>query len=310
MRRIVFIAALLLAAPAAAQDAVHDALDAYALYQTDISAVLDLAIEDEDAMNTALERVARHDPARVSRGWIAYGALTAAQSPAFVAGVRSRVGSAGRAPVLRQLNRDITYARRRPPGADEAIALILNANAADTSRMSAAGNLYQGVGDAWAVDAPAHDTAARREARNTRLASLARERRALPEDFAPRLHIGALAATPLTDTDAFGGARFWDALAARTSPRPAALRWREANTAITNRMLTLAGLIITNAVASETTRVTAMLDDEHARECLAMQQLQFRQCVSVSNYPNEDAYCLARHGLTQPGACLSIAAAP
>jgi hypothetical protein len=76
-------------------------------------------------------------------------------------------------------------------------------------------------------------------------------------------------------------------------------------------MLTLAALIAIDATQSETTRVNAMLDDAPSRECLAMQQLQFRQCASVAHDPNEDAYCLARHGLTGPGNCFaSIARAP
>ncbi|MBC7769592.1 MAG: hypothetical protein H7124_12495, partial [Phycisphaerales bacterium] len=86
-----------LAAPAGAQTGpLHQALDAYALYQSDVSALLDADIASEAALESALELAARHDPARVSRGWVAYGALAAAQSPAFVRGVRSRVTAAGR----------------------------------------------------------------------------------------------------------------------------------------------------------------------------------------------------------------------
>ena len=47
-----------------------------------------------------------------------------------------------------------------------------------------------------------------------------------------------------------------------------------------------------------------MLDDPPTRTCLAMQQLEFRQCVSVSHTPDEDAFCLARHGLGGVGDCL------
>ena len=76
-------------------------------------------------------------------------------------------------------------------------------------------------------------------------------------------------------------------------------------------MLTLAALIVVEAETQERTRVAAMLDDEPSRECLEMQQLTFRQCASVAHDPNEDAYCLARHGLTGPAACFaSIARTP
>jgi hypothetical protein len=76
-------------------------------------------------------------------------------------------------------------------------------------------------------------------------------------------------------------------------------------------MLTLAALMVVDATQSEAARVNAMLDDAPSRECLAMQQLQFRQCASVAHDPNEDAYCLARHGLAGPGQCFAgIARAP
>src|SRR5687768_9328823 len=132
MRSFVLAAALLFAGAAHAQEPLHRALEPYALFQTDITAMLDADIPDAAAMDAALDRAARHDPARLSQGWLAYGALTAAQSPAWVNGVRSRVRSAGRAAVLRQLRRDMSYARRRPPGSDEATQLVLRAIAADT----------------------------------------------------------------------------------------------------------------------------------------------------------------------------------
>jgi len=310
---ILFLA-LAWSAPAYAQrDPVHEALDAYALYQTDITEMLELQVMGPEDIDAALERAVRHDPARVSQGWIAYGALTAAQSPAFVRGVRSRVTAAGRAPVLRQVRRDITYARRRPPGAGEAIQLILAAGAADGARLATAGARYQEFGDRLEVSAWAHDTAALRDARNTRLRALSQHRRALNPAQAPILHINAASASPLTNAEAFGGARFWDALAARASARPPTTAWRESTVAApsTDRMLTLAALVILNAAPSEPTRVAAMLDDQRTRHCLAMEQLQLRQCASVANYANEDAYCLARHGLTAPGQCFAaIAVAP
>ncbi|PZO49417.1 MAG: hypothetical protein DCF16_14615 [Alphaproteobacteria bacterium] len=65
--------AFLVAAPARAEP-LHDAVDAYALYQNDITALitLDVAANDLDA---ALALALRHDPDRVAQGWLAYGAL-------------------------------------------------------------------------------------------------------------------------------------------------------------------------------------------------------------------------------------------
>ncbi len=289
-----------------AQDPLHRALDAYALYQTDITTMLDADIPDSAAMDAALDRAARHDPERLTQGWLAYGALTAAQSPAWVNGVRSRVRAAGRPAVLRQLRRDWTYARRRPPGADEAVQLILRAFASDNARMNALAVRFQSLGATG-------DTSTWSRRSSGREATLrAPNTRTLAPELLARLRPAPLTAAPLTEAFAFGGTRFWDALGNRTSPTPPNLPWRvvAARQASLDRMLTLAALFVVDATPSETARVTAALTDEPMRQCLAMQQLELRQCASVTSTPNEDAFCIALHGFTEPSGCMQLAAAP
>jgi hypothetical protein len=311
MRLFALLAFFCVAAPAQAQtNPVHDAAIAYANYQSDVTELLVAHVASADDLNAALLRAARHDPGRVARGWIAYGGLAAAQSPAFVRGVRSRVTAASRAAVIRQLRRDMTYARRRPPGSAEALQLILSSAGADGARMSAAAHRYSGIGEAMDVSGWTNTDRGRRDA--ALRASVSAER-AITSQFAARIRIGALAATPLTDAGAFGGTRFWDALAGRASSAPPALPWRlnNARTDIAERMFTIAGLVIVAAEAEESERVAAVLDERRTRECLELEQLQFRQCASVANDSSEDAHCLARHGLSAPGACFAaLAAAP
>jgi hypothetical protein len=310
MRRLaaLTLVLLLVAFPARAQtnEPLFEAVDGYALFQNDVTELLSHQVTDVGELNPALILAARHDPERVSRGWIAYGALIAAQSPAFVAGVRSRVRAAGRAPVIRQLNRNIAYARTRPPGSAEAIQLILASAAADTSRMIAGGHRYTGFGDAFAATAPPADTA-RREVRFNELRLLSATRRSADASWAARVHPAVLVETPLTNVNAFGGRRFWDALGNRQSPTSPAFEWRENSTqsARVNRMLTLAALYIVGATQSETARTSEMLSDRRLTECLEIEQLQLRQCTSVAASANEDAYCIARHGLTAPSSCFA-----
>lgn len=308
MRLFVFFASILFATAASAQqqpaEPLFAAVDAYGVYQDDISAVLDADINSPEALTLALERAARHEPDRLARGWMAYGALTAAQSPAFVAGVRSRVRAASRAAVIRQLQRDVTYARRRPPGAVEAIQLILAANAGDSARLLEAGERYTSFGETlnasgW-IFAPES-----REDRSTRFRSLARERWELRRELAPTLHAGVLTSIPLTTPDVFGGRRFWDALDQRASTPVPLLTRREAQPATLDRMLTLAALYIVSATPQQGARVTELLQSRPLSDCLEMAQLEYRQCASVAHDANEDAYCLARHGLTGPGQCFA-----
>ncbi len=310
MRAALAALMLLCAAPAAA-DPLYEAVDAYALFQTDVSTLATMAVSDQVTMDAALALALRHDPRRVAQGYMAYGALTAAQSPEFVAGVRSRVTAAGRAAVLRQLNRDVTYARRRPPGAENAISYILIAIAGDGVRMTETGDRFTLLADSIAY---APTNTAERDQRSARLRLLSAERRSVDAALSARIHPAVLSSNPITDLGSFGSRSFWDALAGITQPRER-LRYHsrfplvDQRHDMRDRMLTLAGLFIVQAGA--TPRVHEMLDDARLAECLGIEQLELRQCASVSASASEDAHCLAQHGLTQPAACFAeIAEAP
>lgn len=296
---IAALASLVLLHPAlACADTVHDALEDYALYQHDVSVLLDLDVNGAEAINAAVARLSRHNPLRVSRGWIAYGALTAAQSPAFAAGVERSVRSAGRAQVLIQLRGDVTYARREPAGASQAIQLILSAASADSARVAAAGARYDNIARtsraAWITS-------------SDRRVGLIRASTRLTPGMRDRLRVGALAARPMTDVDQFGGRGFWDSLAGReaNAPRARGRREQRGYENVTDRMLTLGALVVAGAADSERSRVSALLDEPLTQQCLDMQRLQLRQCLSVSHDASERAYCLGRHGLTGPGSCFS-----
>jgi hypothetical protein len=295
------------AASAQQPDPLQQAGDAYAAFEIDLSAIAGARVSSPDGMDEVLLSAARRNPAALSRGWLAYAALTAAQSPAFVHGLQARVHAAGRAPVLRQLLRDGAYARRRPAGAQEAVQLVLSTMSADAARLSAAGDQYDRLSDQLQLNAPfAAPDDARRSARDQRLHSA--EIAPLAPEMVQRLHVAPLAAAPITDPSAFGGAHFWDALTGLSPPMPAPtpMPARADRAAIIDRILTLAGLFIIAATPQSNARVDALLDDPISRECLNVQQLEFRQCVSVSHTPDEDAACLARHGLRGVGGCLSF----
>lgn len=301
------IPALLMASPAHAQDQpepISAAFLAYAAFQRDASAIDGAPIESPVLMDAALERMAGHEPMALTRGYLAYGALTAAQSPAFVAGVESRVRAAGRAAVIRQLRSDVTYARRRPPGANEAIGLVLNMAAGDRARLGRIADYYEGVGQHlqtlnWP---PLSD--GDRDARTLRLHALA----ATPPST-EGLALSLAAAGAQTDPSRrIGGRHFWDdpdlSFAGETpAPTP-----READHYVVDRMLTLGALFIVGASTEEAERAGALMQDEATYVCLNMAQLHFRQCASVTHGADEDALCLARHGLRDVGACVGALA--
>jgi hypothetical protein len=70
-------------------------------------------------------------------------------------------------------------------------------------------------------------------------------------------------------------------------------------------MLTLGALVVVGAADSERARVRELLDEPLTQQCMVMQNLQLRQCLSVTVDASERAYCLGTHGLTGPGGCFS-----
>ncbi|HRK64372.1 MAG TPA: hypothetical protein PLN53_08245, partial [Terricaulis sp.] len=125
-----------------------------------------------------------------------------------------------------------------------------------------------------------------------------------------RLSIGPRAANPAREADDFGGRGFWDALAGRQTRAPRARTWREQReyADVTNRMLTLAALVVLDAAGEERAHTTTLLSEPLTEQCLAMERLQLRQCLSVSVDASERTFCLGRHGLSGPGACISAMA--
>jgi|CXWL01.1.fsa_nt_gi hypothetical protein len=287
----------LLATPAFA-DEVHEALQAYALYQSDVSALLDSEIDSARAVDAALARLQRHSPRNVARGWIAYGALTAAQSQDFASGITRVADEGGRAPFLSQLRGDISFARRTPRGSSDAVQLVLNAASADGARVAMAGVRYE----RFARSPAASQRASASESTNANVR--------LSAEMQGRLRVTAVSARPMSEISDFGGRGFWDAMAGRDASAPRGRRRREnaPYAAVTDHMLTLGALVVTESTGRERRRVSALLNEPLTQHCLAMERQQLRQCVGVSVDASERAYCLARHGLSGPGACFSAIA--
>ena len=291
------VAAALCACPAFAHaDEVHDALEAYALYQTDVSALLDTEIQSGRDVDAALARLGRHDSNRVSRGWVAYGALTAAQSPQFAAGVQRTMRETGRGPFLGQLRADVLYARRESPGATQAVQLILAAANADSARVSQAGDRY----DRFARTAA---TTMRQAGGAANLSGAVR----LSPAMRDRLRVTAVSSRPMSEISDFGGRAFWDSFSCRDAraPRTRSSREERDYANVTNHMLTLAAIIVAEGTRAERRRVSTLLDEPLTQQCMEMQRLQLRQCLSVSVDASERAYCLGHHALAGPGQCFA-----
>jgi hypothetical protein len=265
--------ALALFSPARAQDVdpVTQAAAPYAAFRADIAALSQETFAKPGDLEAALERIGRYNADDLSRGWIAYGALSAAKSPAFAAGVSSVTTRYGRAAVLKALTRDPAYPSRRR-GYGEAIGLTLDIAFADSSAASAAAAHIDAIAAkplAWANA----DTA------ETRAASLR-----------------ALGAAP--------GAPFAMAAAPTLPLHLARLRTAPGQTATPRRMASLAAMKLLDARGDWRASINAMLNDKPTRDCVRMQQLQLYQCVSVTHEAGEAAQCLSEHGMRGINSCM------
>lgn len=293
------------------------AVQSYAAFQNDVGDLRGRTIANQRELDAALDRVAGHNRHNLSRGMLAYGALTAAQSPAFVAAVRETAAFYGREAFIRGLMFDNGYARTMK-GANDAEGLLLAALASDGDRVRRVGDDYRQLAFGVQRERWGGAVAPRMAQRATALRALQDStalRTVLPE-MAPRLGPAAISVTPRTDPSVFGGSLFWDALrmpastvtvASQTSmplSPPLAAVAPEDRTIAINQMMTLAALYALNATQDPAVPVGDLLTDSRTSNCFEMVQSQLRQCTSAARFHYETAFCLAEQGLQNMGSCI------
>jgi hypothetical protein len=309
------------AAPAApASGALRTALNAYAAYQTDVSELRSSRIANDGDLEGALDRVARHNRDSLTHGWVAYGGYTAAQSPAFVQGVRDAAQYYGRDAVIWAIAADPRYARGLR-GGNEATRMLLDAATSDGARIIAVADRYQEMAYDLQRQRWANAVAPQQAARVQRIRSLGAPGApvaAIPDSVSPRLTVAALSMSPTSDPSAFGGRRFWDAVrggaeVVEVTSTPVTYQWRvhAPRGEALDRMASLAALQALDATDNaHTSAVSQLMHDQRSRDCLEMAQLQLYQCMSAARFRYENAFCLGQHGLRDVGLCIANVAQP
>ncbi len=304
------------AMPAASE--FDQALTAYAAYHEDVTSLRAARINGDAALEQALERVARHNRDTLSHGFIAYGAMTAAQSPAFVEGVRSAAQHYGRDQVIWAITADPSYAMTLR-GADDARRLILEIVHADSARIHSVGERYVEMASSMQNQAWARAVAPAQRERIQRVRTLGRPGSYTPTlaaDVAPRLAATPLAYTPASDPTAFGGRQFWDGLRADghvvETASAVAFTWdvNPTRASAVNNMTAIAALQALNASSDHASAISQLMGEQRTRDCVEMAQLQLYQCMSAARFRYENAYCLGQHGLADIGGCIAAIGVP
>jgi len=290
---------------------LQTAITAYAAYQSDVSELRSSTPRDAGTLETALDRVARHNRDELTRGWIAYGAQTAAQSPAFVQGVRDAASYYGRDAIIWAVTVDPAYARSLR-GGQEATRMLLDSANADSQRIISVADRYQELAYSIQRQRWANAVAPAQAARVQRVRTLGREGApddAVPSAVGPRLTVATLSVQP-SDPTAYGGRRFWDAVRGGDQVVEVAstpnVRWQPNVTRAEalDRMSAVAALQALDAVDTNQSAVSRLISDPRSRDCIEMAQLQLYQCMSAARFRYENAFCLGQHGLRDIGTCI------
>ncbi len=295
------------------------AVTAYAAYQNDVSELRAGSLGNADQLESALDRVAHHNRDALTRGWIAYGASTAAQSPAFVQGVRDAAAYYGRDAVIWAVTVDPSYARGLR-GGDEATRMLLDSANADSARVIAVADRYQELAYSLQRQRWANAVAPAQAARVQRVRSLGAPGTpiaAIPSDMSPRLTVAPLSLHPTADPTAYGGRRFWDAVRGgpsvvevSTAPVTYQMRVNATRGEALDRMTAVAALQALDAVNTNQSAIGRLISDPRSRDCFEMAQLQLYQCMSAARFRYENAFCLGQHGLRDVGRCIGAVAQP
>ena len=192
-------------APAPTGGEVRSALNAYAAYQNDISELRTLTLRNDRDLEGVIDRLGRHNRAQLARGWVAYGAATAAQSPEFVQGVRDAAAYYGRDAVIWAITVDPTYARGLRGGQQATRTLLESANA-DSARIVEMAERYRELSYSLQRQRWANAVAPQQRQRLQRVRDLSVNGApaTVPDAYAPRLAVSALSSAPHQDATAFG----------------------------------------------------------------------------------------------------------
>jgi hypothetical protein len=278
--------------PIALNDGVAQAAAIYVAYLREVSAIPPGGFDSAEAVQAAIRKGASYDPAQLSRGLIAYGAVLALQSPEFVAGVRQyAVDPVQRQQILAQIVADPAYAATFP-GADAAAGLISEAIGKDALQVWVIGE---------AIEQDAYTIQERADPRRRWAVAHIQNREERLEGAK------TLSAAPMLPS-AEESARLLTAATSGTGLGVTASRKSPPYTPPVTRSLAIAALAALGAGGDEARVNTEALTVETSNEfCLSMSKLMLYQCLAASRPSYEDMFCLGRHVVRDIASCATTA---
>ncbi len=265
----------------------------YIEFRNDAQIVDATPIDNANVSRDAHNRLASHTPEDLSSGWIAYAALVAADTPAFVESIQARVAQ-DREGFLAELRSNPTSIRNLP-GAEAAVDAIRMMSAKDATYIEGIGQRYISEAYAmqnkgWAKRALSSDGPTRLyEAENY---SYSRARMATP--VLPATMAGGVRTPGLQQFDRMWGPAWSSSVA--TPIRNAQAR------PIMTRALVLAARYSVGDLTDSI--VNGYAKSENTRRCYYSAKLNLDQCISATRTSTEEVFCIGKHGLGEVSSCV------
>lgn len=298
-----------------APDPLSSAAAVYATYQSDVSDIEQHKFENVEGIQEALTDLGSQNAEQLSRGWIAYSALVASQSPEFRAAVRDVEGYYGRDFLVRGLQTDSRYARKIN-GGTTAVGAALNAGAADAQRLQSTAEYvkeqaYSLQAFGWAKgklgDSGALATRLRADSMIGRTARPNMTTALDAPDIGSVLSTAGRSGAPSVWNSVSGSAdRLQVVNVSNITSRNSPLSVSVGSEQVADKIATLAVYrVLGSEDATGVAPVQSAMTEGQTSGCMNMAQLNLQQCIAATHQHFEVPFCLGEHALAEIGSCIA-----
>ena len=288
----------------------------YGSFQSDVGDIHRRGLNSTADVTNALDKLAGQNSAQLSRGWLAYAALIASQSPELRTSVRDVVSAYGAQTIASGLHADRQYVRRDLNGGEAAVSLAFSALGADSRRLNRTASYFREQafalqGASWAK------TKMRRNEMDSKINSFMASSRS---ERAPRGEIVSALQQPASNAafaqagrpgapsmwdgtvDARTGIRFPSQTTATRTSSHTPRRGRNANADL---IATLAAFRIMGAGPELSGQIRATMGEGPMSPCIRSAQLNVNQCIASNAFPFETVDCIGKHAIGEVSACFN-----
>ena len=273
---------------------ISETASIYVAFMRDVRAI-DPAITNAANIEAIINRGAAYESNQLSRGMIAYGAILALQSTAFVEGVRTyAVDPDQRRQVIERIQTDPAYAAQLP-GAAEAAGLVVATLRSDSEALAALAHIV--AEDAYTI-----------QERND-------PRRAWAQQAVPDRDLRIEAIRRLSEAQMLpsgeDATRLLAAAHDGNSLGLTAAAIQPPYTSAVANSLAIAALAALGAGGEEWRAHTEALTlERNSQFCLSMSKLNLYQCVAAARPHYEHIFCAGRHVIGDLATCTAEAITP